>query len=279
MSDIGLEPKITEYDKGAASKEHLEKLRADREFYTELGREILTNRSPQMFIDFDVEGDGPAGFGSVCSIGAVAPTSETFYIEIQPQTMNSLTGPREFCDKLGLTREYLEQNGVSVDEAGRQFKRWVDELKHKYDKPAVAVAFNAGYDWAHIDLVFAKAANRFPDDFPSRPGSSQPSHNPFGIAPFDTKSLSMALPREDRLGINWNWSDTSKNHLPVTVNPETEFTHNALDDAIYQQKQHFAMVGLLNIGKNPELDAIIRNRIADEKRALMGEGAVRTSLT
>lgn len=222
-----------------------EVVREKREYYIALGKEVLTNRSREMFIDFDVEGDGPAGFGSVLSIGAVAPTGETFYVEIKPQTDIYLPEARKFCDNLGLTRDYLEDKGVSVEEAGRLFKQWVDKLKEEYGKPAVAAAFNAGYDWAHIDLAFANASVAHPDDFPTREGVSQPQHNPFGVAPFDTKSLAMALPRGDQESLVWSWRDTSKNRLPEVVTPDMEFTHNALEDAIYQQQQHFAMVGMI----------------------------------
>lgn len=237
-----------------------------REYCCELGREILVQHSREMFIDFDVEGDGPAGLGSVLAIGAVAPTGETFYVEIQRQTRSSLPGPREFCDKLGLTDEYLIDHGVPAIEAAVRFRKWVNDLKHKYRKPAVATAFNAGYDWAHIDLLFASAATLYPDRFPvEHQGSSQPRHNPFGIAPFDTKSLALAVPgvsKADEDGCVWSWNNTSKSKLPVTINPEEEFTHNALDDAIYQQKQHFAMIGLLNIDKYPEIEEGVKVRLS-----------------
>lgn len=245
--------------------EHKKSAEELREFYMELGREILTNRANEQFIDFDVEGDGPAGFGSLLSIGAVAPTGETFYVELKPQTETFLPAPHQFCEDHGLSRERLEQEGVSIEEAGRQFKQWVDSLKARYKKPAVATAFNAGYDWAHIDLAFARASVTFPDSFPTNPKYNQPHHNPFGVAPADTKSLALALPRESQDSVNWNWRDTSKNRLPEVVSPDEEFTHNALEDALYQQKQHFAMVGLLNTGKDEELDTIIRERIIARK--------------
>lgn len=254
-TELGPSSNVEPREQGADRIENL------REFYTELGREILVNRSPEMFIDFDVEGDGPAGFGSLCSIGAVAPTGETFYVEIKPQTERFSPGARAFCDKLGLTRDYLIEHGVSVEEAGLRFNTWTKSLKEKYRKPAVATAFNAGYDWAHIDLALAVAAEEFPDEFPSNPKILSPQHNPFGIAPADTKSLALALPREGQDGIAWSWKMTSKSNLPDTVNPDMPFTHNALDDAKYQQLQHFAMVGLLNAGKDAELDVMIHERI------------------
>ena len=255
-------------DKALSPDGERERTAEVREFYTELGREILINRAPEMFVDFDVEGDGPAGFGSLCSIGAVAPTGETFYAELKPQTDRYSPGARAFCDKLGLTREYLEDNGVSVEDAGRAFKQWVDALKQKYDnKQAVATAFNAGYDWAHIDLAFAIAAEVYPADFPTNPRILSPQHNPFGVSPADTKSLGLPLPREGQDGVVWSWKVTSKTNLPDTVSPDLVFTHNALDDAKYQQLQHFAMVGAFNVGKDPELDATIRDRLAARRQA------------
>lgn len=255
----------TSHDTGYDSREV--ETRELREFYTELGREILIQQSPEMFIDFDVEGDGPAGFGSLCSIGAIAPTGEEFYVEIKPQTERYSPGARAFCDKLGLTREYLDEHGVSIQEAALMFKRWVDSLKTEYKKPAVATAFNAGYDWAHIDLAFALGEVAYPDDFPSNPKIMSPQHNPFGVSPADTKSLALALPRIDGDGIEWSWQSTKKTNLPDTVNPDMPFTHNALDDAKYQQLQHFAMVGVLNADKDPALDEMIRKRIEERKTA------------
>lgn len=247
--------------------DHQETVAERREFCTELGKEILTNRASEMFVDFDVEGDGPAGFGSLCSIGAVAPTGEEFYVEIKPQTTRFSPEARAFCDKLGLTRNYLEEHGATVEEAALLFKKWVDSLKKQYNKPAVATAFNAGYDWAHIDLAFAIGAIEYPDDFPKDPAVTSPQHNPFGVSPADTKSLGLALPREGKDDISWSWRLTAKRNLPPTVNPDMPFTHNALDDAKYQQLQHFAMVGLLNAGKEPELDKMISQRIEARKQA------------
>ena len=65
----------------------------------------------------------------------------------------------------------------------------------------------------------------------------------------------------------WSWKATSKTNLPDTVSPDLVFTHNALDDAKYQQLQHFAMVGAFNVGKDPELDATIRDRLAARRQA------------
>ena len=204
---------------------------AEHEKFVARGRQIV-EKAPQLFIDVDVEGDGPAGYGSLLSIGAVAPDRSTFYVELRPQTETYLEGPHRFCEEHGLEREKLQKTGMIIEEAGQKFAEWVIVLSKEADKPPVFVAFNAGYDWAHCDLAIARAGIE---------------KNPFGVAPFDTKSLAMALGLvdEDRAG-QWDWSETSKVKLPGTLSPTREFTHNALEDAIWQQEQHFAMVGMLN---------------------------------
>ena len=64
--------------------------------------------------------------------------------------------------------------------------------------------------------------------------------NPFGVAGYCVKSLAMAL------GEIYDWRETGKSKLPLEIVPDGEFTHNALEDAIYQQSLHFAMVGKLH---------------------------------
>lgn len=187
------------------------------------GREIVQN-APQIFIDVDVEGDGPAGFGSLLSIGAIAPRGETFYAEIAPQTERFLRGPHEFCETHGLNRERLSREGLNIATAAINFANWTNNLAKSANKLPVFTAFNAGYDWAHVDLALALAGI---------------SRNPFGIAPFDIKSLAMCL------GEKWDFAQTAKDKLPQILTPAREFTHNALDDARWQQEQHFALAGYM----------------------------------
>lgn len=187
------------------------------------GREIVL-AAPQLYVDVDVEADGIAGHGSMLSIGAQSPTGESFYGEMRPITEDFKPGNREFCEQHGLQRDRLLREAPDYIEVMTKFHTWVTELVEKTGKPPVFTAFNAAFDWAFVDLYFIKAGY---------------DKNPFGIAPFDLKSLAIPLTGK------WDWSETSKNKLPGIIIPEGDFTHHALEDAQYQQKLHFGMAALL----------------------------------
>lgn len=189
----------------------------------EIGREIVL-AAPQLYVDVDVEADGIAGHGSMLSIGAQSPTGESFYSEIRPISEDFKPGNREFCEQHGLQRERLLQEAPDFKDVMAEFHAWVNEVAEKTGKPPVFTAFNAAFDWSFVDLYFIKAGYE---------------KNPFGIAPFDLKSLALPLTGE------WNWSETSKNKLPDIIIPEGDFTHHALEDAQYQQMLHFGMAALL----------------------------------
>jgi hypothetical protein len=195
---------------------------AQRQELWNSGREIVLN-SPQLFIDVDVEADGIAGHGSMLSVGAQSPTGESFYSEVKPAFEDFISGNREFCEAHGLPRERLLKEAPDMGDIMNRFNEWVAELQTRHGKSPVFTAFNAAFDWALVDLYFKKTG----------------IDNPFGIAPFDLKSLALPLTGE------WNWRDTSKNKLPKIILPDGDFTHHALEDAQYQQKLHFGMAGLL----------------------------------
>lgn len=249
-----------------------------REFYTELGREVLVGRAKQTIIDFDAEFDGGPGVGSLLSIGAVAPTGEEFYVELKPQTNSYILSMKNFCDKMGLTREYLEESGVPADEAARRFRDWLVEIRDKYSRPVVGAAFNSPNDWVHVDALLAKLHLAEGGNDDESVGTAQPRYNPMGVAPIDTKAFALGiLPVGDNDEEILDWSSTSKSRLPEVVKPDLDFTHNALEDAKYQQLQHFAMWGMKVAGKFPELDGVIRNRLSERKRAQIGQLAAGAS--
>ena len=192
----------------------------------ERGREIV-QASDNLYIDLDVESDGIAGLGSLLSVGAVSPWGETFYRELIPADERFIEGNKEFCEQHGLARERLVKEGVPPREAMYDLARWQQTLRERYAKTgkSVLVAFNASYDFPLIDLEYKRAA----------------IDNPFGVAGYCVKSLAMAL------GGAYDWRTTSKSKLPPDVIPDGEFTHNALEDAVYQQALHFAMVGKLHL--------------------------------
>lgn len=190
----------------------------------EKGRQIVLG-APQLYVDVDVEADGIAGHGSMLSIGAQSPTGESFYSEIKPYSEDYLKGHRDFCERHGMQRDRLLREAPDVLIAINGLKDFVENLRETYQKQPILTAFNASFDYAHIDLAFAKA-NIDP--------------NPFGIAPFDLKSLATPL------GENWDYMQTKKSRLPAEIIPEGDFTHHALEDAQYQQKLHFGMAALLS---------------------------------
>jgi len=193
------------------------------------GRQILLD-APQQFIDVDVEADGIAGYGSLLALGAVALGGETFYSELKPLYETFLPGNRAFCEAHNLERERLIEEAPEAAQVMQEFHEWVTGLQQKYDKETVFVGLNAGFDWALVDLYFALHG----------------LDNPFGIAGDDLKSLVMPL------GGKWDWHDTKKSRIPEIIKPEGEFTHHALEDALYQQKIHFGAAALLaNIQRPP----------------------------
>lgn len=189
------------------------------------GREIV-QAAPQLYIDLDVESDGWPGYGSLLSVGAVSPWGEQFYRELRPTSELYIPANREFIAQHGLDYERLCDEGIEPAEAMRQLAEWEAEVRERYGKvgKSVLAAFNASYDFPMINLEYIKA------DIP----------NPFDITGYCIESLAQAL----RPG--YNWKNVSKKNLPPEILPDSNFTHNALEDAIWQQELHFAMVGLLD---------------------------------
>lgn len=189
----------------------------------ECGKQIVQD-APQLYIDLDVEADGKPGYGSLLSIGAVTPWGEEFYEELRPTSNVYVPSQREFCEDHGLKRQRLLHEGIEPTLAMQRLRRWTTTNAQKHEKKGcVLVAFNASFDYPWIDLEMQKAGVQ----------------NPYGIAGYCIKSLAQALQP------GYDWSKTSKNNLPPDVIPEGDFTHNALEDAIYQQRMHFSMVGKL----------------------------------
>lgn len=186
------------------------------------GREIVQH-APQLYIDLDVEADGVAGYGSLLSIGAVSPWGETFYRELYPHDEEYIDGNRQFCEEHNLERQRLLREGIPANTAVGELADWSLWLKGKYQKQGkvVMAAFNASFDFPLVGREFERAG----------------IDNPFGVAGFCIKSLAMVL------APGYDWSKTAKSRLPSDIVPPGDFTHHALEDAIYQQKLHFALAG------------------------------------
>lgn len=188
------------------------------------GREIVA-AAPQTYIDVDVEADGIAGYGSMLALGAVSVNGAEYYSEIRPSSEEYIPGNRQFCEEHGLQRERLLDEARPFAEVMEEFHEWtVDNVCRTMGTRAVFAAFNAGFDWGHVDVSFARAR----------------LVNPYGVAPFDIKSLMIAYDR------TWDWSGSGKDGFPEEIRPNEQFTHHALEDAQYQQKLHFGMAALLN---------------------------------
>lgn len=196
------------------------------EILVEKGKEIVQS-APQLYLDIDVESDGWPGYGSLLSIGAVSPWGEQFYRELRPTSELYIPANREFVAQHGLEYERLCDEGIEPKEAVQELSIWQAELRERYGKigKSVLTAFNASYDFPMLNLEYVKAA----------------LENPFDITGYCIQSLALAL----RPG--YDWRTVSKNNLPNDIAPEGNFTHNALEDAIWQQELHFAMVGWLDV--------------------------------
>jgi hypothetical protein len=191
------------------------------------GKEII-QAAPQLYFDVDVEADGIAGYGSLLSVGAISPWGETYYSELRPTSERFIESNRAFCEAHNLERERLMDEGQNPDEAMKELSEWVGDVTDMHEKSgAVFSAFNASFDFPWVDLAMHEARLK----------------NPFGIAGYCIKSLANQLP-----GNHYDWRQTAKGRLPAEIVPEGDFTHNALEDAVYQQKIHNALVGKLNMG-------------------------------
>ena len=190
----------------------------------ERGRQIVTD-APQLYVDVDIEADGKPGYGSMLSLGAITPQGETFYRELKPQSTLWLPSQREFCEQHGLERERLMDEGIDPVQAIAEFDDWSRHQKDTTGKNGLVFsAFNASFDYPFVDLYYAQA------NIPS----------PYGVAGYCIKSLAQALNLDA-----YNWRKTTKSQLPHDITPHGDFTHHALEDAIWQQKLHFALVGKL----------------------------------
>ncbi len=188
-----------------------------------LGEQRLQN-APQHFLDLDVEADGKPGYGSLLSIGCVSPWGDTFYRELKPTSSVWIDSMKRFCEDHNLKRERLLDEGMEPAEALGELFDWQGDIKRRQGKlKTVVVAFNAGFDYPWIDLEAIKAG--MPKEI--------------GVAGYCIKSLAMALSE------NYDWRDTQKAMLPKIIVPDGELTHNALEDAVYQQKLHFGLAALL----------------------------------
>ncbi len=203
----------------------------------EKGRPIV-QKARTCFVDLDVEADGKPGYGSLLAIGAVTPQGATFRREIKPANEEYVPSMRDFNETHGFERDRLLDEGTPVDQVMQELAEWVYD--NNEGKQVALTAFNAAFDFGWVDLEMTKAG----------------VESPFGVAGYCLKSLAMSIPltiyEQDRnygfhsQGRPYDWGNTTKSNLPHLVVPQREFTHDPLDDALWQQELHFAMVGFLH---------------------------------
>lgn len=162
-----------------------------------------------LYISIDVEADGPIpGDYSMSSLGAVVcepALDRTFYREFKP--ISEMFVP-EAAAVSGLDRAKLAAEGADPHHAMREFDWWLHELTGGRRR-AVAVFFNAPFDWQWVNWYFLHYLGK----------------NPFGISGIDIKALYMGA-----LGVG-KWSGTTKRHFDRAFLSDRPHSHNALDDA------------------------------------------------
>jgi len=192
------------------------------------GHEIV-KAAPQAYFDIDVEADGIPGYGSLLSVGGVSPWNETYYAEMRPSSELFIPSNQAFCETHNLERERLMDEGRDPREVMQELNDWVGDVTCTYNKKRpVFTAFNASFDFPWVDLAMKENGVK----------------NPFSVAGYCIKSLANIL------SPGYSWRETSKSNLPADIVPPGDFTHNALEDALYQQKLHYALVGKLALEHN-----------------------------
>ncbi len=162
-----------------------------------------------LYISIDVEADGPIpGDYSMSSLGAVVAEpalDRTFYRELQPITDRFLP---EAAAVSKLDRAKLVAQGADPATAMREFGEWAVQSAGR-GRRAVAVCFNATFDWQFINWYFLHFLGK----------------NPLGISALDIKALYMGA-----LGLA-RWTLTSKRNFDPAFLSKRPHSHNALDDA------------------------------------------------
>jgi len=153
------------------------------------------------------------------SLGAVAVhevgdgtlrLGDSFYVEIVP----SAPGWEEEAEGIhGLSKAYLQANGVSRKQAMHQLTTWVESTKDA-GSSATFVGHNAPFDWSHVAWCYAAEGMK----------------NPFGYKALCTKALATGV-------LNCHWLDSGKETIAESLGlPDEDMgqKHRADYDAAYQ---------------------------------------------
>jgi hypothetical protein len=164
---------------------------------------------PDVYISIDVEADGPIpGDFSMQSLGAVVAEpglARTFYREFKPVSDRWDPGAAAVSK---LDRAQLIASAAEPALGMEDFRKWISDVTGRGNR-AVAVCFNATFDWQFVNWYFHHFLGK----------------NPFGISALDIKAFYMGA-----LG-KAHWRETSKRHFDTSFLPQLPHTHNALDDA------------------------------------------------
>jgi DNA polymerase III epsilon subunit-like protein len=163
-------------------------------------------RQNDVYFSVDIESSGPIpGEFSMLSLGAclVSDPAKNFYVELQPTSDEFVPRALEVS---GFNLQALKKSGTSPTEAMEHFVRWVQETAD--GGAPVFVGFNGCFDWQFVNWYCVQFAGI----------------NPFGFGGVDIKSFYMGLAGKP-------WSATTSSQLPQEFRPDSQQTHNALDDA------------------------------------------------
>jgi DNA polymerase III epsilon subunit-like protein len=162
---------------------------------------------PETYISVDVETAGPTPYEySMISIGAclVDDPESGFYVELKPTTDNVVESALAVS---GLSMETLSEEGLTPEDAMRQFEDWIELVTPAGNAP-IMVAFNAVFDWMFVDTYFHRFLGR----------------NPFGHSAMDIKAFYLGY-------AGGSWAGTSMRVLSPLYLGGQHLTHNALGDA------------------------------------------------
>lgn len=198
------------------------------------GREIIKS-SPHTYVDMHIESDGIPGCGSILTLGAVTQNGDKFYSELQPEGYEYVQRRSNFCTEQGISRRVLRETGEYPMDFIRKFYDWIKVVKEGDTKRLVnIVSFDAGFDYPLLAVKFE-------------------SHNmtpTFQAANYSIRGLAAAI--RTASGI-WD-DDSNRLRLPDDCKPEGNLTHHALQDAMFQQKIHYALIGKLASGTKATYD-------------------------
>ena len=169
----------------------------------------------EIYVSTDVETDGPIpGPHSMLSIGSAAFLTDKTLVSTFTVNLETLPGAAGHPETMAWWKteqrawEASRQNPQPPEKAMRDYVAWLKKLPGE----PVFVAYPAAFDYMFVCWYL----NRFTGE------------NPFGWHALDIKSYAMALLRLD-------FQDTHKRRMPRHwFDPDLQYTHKALDDAISQ---------------------------------------------